>query len=83
MKKRNICEFSDILSYARDNGYIWNEACELFDNLRPQYEIYKKTIYIDDFEKDYNKFNLNEKELNLMRKFMKDSNTEEITVVRG
>jgi len=82
MEIKNICQFSDILYFAKQKGYIWNEAVKIFDKLRPQYEIYQRTIYLDDFYKRSNMYGFADKELRLIRSFFKKNKTDEILIVR-
>lgn len=85
MAQVNLFEFTDILQFATEIGYTWNDAHRILDEvpIRPMYELKKRIWYVEDFE---NQDDLPASEYSydvcrIMREFFKTNNLDEITVI--
>lgn len=79
MKKSNVVEFSELVDYATEkHGYEQSDACDLLDNFRPQYEVKKIELELDDLD-DPDLYG--EEEANIVKCFLKEKNMEEIIIV--
>ena len=78
MKKVNLVIFSDLLYHAGSIGYNWNEACDILDDIRPQYETYSCEYERSDF--DYEGADPAIKEI--MVSYFKKKKVKKITVIR-
>lgn len=48
MKKEYVCEWTDLLAYADNNGYDWNTAHDMLvkERVVPMYETHTREIYV-------------------------------------
>lgn len=52
MKKKNVCDFGDILFCAESLGYGWNQAHDILDNYAPRYGA--RDVYFYEIEEEEN-----------------------------
>ncbi len=81
MKKSNIVEFSELLEHATTMGFTWNQACELLDDVRPQYEVHKTELRLNEENEWIEEFEWSEDAIKVIKSFMKKNNVTEITVI--
>lgn len=82
----NLVEFSEIIEHATKLGYDWNDACMFLDDLRPQYEINKLELEVNDFVKNTNNPEENEysdEVYHVMNDFFNNLNVKSITIINS
>lgn len=81
MKRANLVNFTEIVEHATTLGYDWNNACELLDNLRPQYEVSSYEFEKSEFDKNKSDNEHSDEENEIMTSFFEKNKVKRITVV--
>lgn len=48
-RKETFVNFTELVSHAKSLGYGWNDACDILNDLRPQYELRSLKLIREDF----------------------------------
>lgn len=82
MKKTNLVNYTDLLFYAVEIGYEWNQANAIMvqDGVPPMYEIHSRDYHLEYLD-EY--LNPKSESFKIVNGFMEKNGVSEITVIRN